>query len=130
MNKILILIVAVILVSGGGYYFYEKNDDSGEYEYEESNYQNQDNSTSVAPTNLAKYSISEVETHKDKSSCWSVINGNVYDLTSMFGKHKGGDDNILKICGKDGTSAFSGKHGGQEKTEAVLEKLIIGQLQN
>jgi cytochrome b involved in lipid metabolism len=82
-----------------------------------------------APTPKAEgYTEAEVATHNNETSCWSIIHGKVYDLTSFVGKHPGGERNILKICGKDGTTAFSGQHGGQGGPEAMLQKHYLGVL--
>lgn len=75
-----------------------------------------------------EHTLAEVALHKDASSCWSVINNNVYDLTSWIEQHPGGERNILKICGTDGSSAFNGKHGGQENPEDQLNAFYIGVL--
>jgi len=56
-----------------------------------------------------------VSSHGDAKSCWSVISGNVYDLTSFITKHPGGADAILASCGKDATAAFDMKHGMDPK---------------
>jgi cytochrome b involved in lipid metabolism len=74
------------------------------------------------------YTVSTVATHNSETSCWSIINGNVYDLTSFVGDHPGGERNILKICGKDGTSAFMGQHGGDSKPEKTLAGFLLGPL--
>jgi cytochrome b involved in lipid metabolism len=72
------------------------------------------------------YTMAEVATHNSSASCWSVINGSVYDLTSYVSRHPGGERKILNICGKDGTSAFLGQHGGDSKPEKILTSLRIG----
>lgn len=72
------------------------------------------------------FTMAEVATHNSEASCYSAIGGNVYDLTSFISEHPGGDRNILKICGKDGTSAFEGQHGGQYRPEQILAGLQIG----
>ncbi len=73
-------------------------------------------------------SVAEVQKHNTKDDCWSVVNGNVYDLTSYVSKHKGGAAVITAICGKDGTKAFSGQHAGASKPNADLSSLLIGPL--
>ncbi len=80
------------------------------------------------PVTPSGYTMAEVAVHNSETSCWSVISGSVYDLTSYVPKHPGGERNILKICGKDGTAAFSGQHGGDSKPEATLAKHRIGAL--
>jgi cytochrome b involved in lipid metabolism len=79
--------------------------------------------------NLVKlYTMAEVSQHNSETSCWSVIMGDVYDLTKWINNHPGGPDKILKICGTDGTQAFERKHGGQEKPEMKLTQFKIGKL--
>ncbi len=74
------------------------------------------------------FSMDEVQSASSAEKCWTTINGNVYDLTTYIDKHKGGRDKILSICGKDGRSAFTDQHGGDEKPEMNLAKLLIGKL--
>ena len=74
------------------------------------------------------YTMEEIAKHNSKESCWTVIRGKVYDLTSWIDKHPGGADKILRICGKDGTDLFVKQHGGKEKPEKILEDFEIGTL--
>jgi cytochrome b involved in lipid metabolism len=74
------------------------------------------------------YTKAEVALHKDATSCWTIINNVVYDLTTWVSKHPGGDRAILKICGRDGTSLFEGKHGGDAKPESALQTFKLGNL--
>jgi cytochrome b involved in lipid metabolism len=78
--------------------------------------------------NKKTYTMEEVAKHNSKESCWTVIRGEVYDLTNWIDKHPGGADKILKICGKDGTDLFVRQHGGKEKPEKILEGFEIGVL--
>lgn len=82
-------------------------------------------SPSSAPT-PSGITASEVATHASRESCWSTINGNVYDLTSWIPKHPGGEGAILGICGKDGSGKFNGKHGNDAKKVALLSGFKIG----
>src|SRR3989344_1036263 len=74
------------------------------------------------------FTLAEVALHDDKASCYSAIRGSVYDLTSWIGQHPGGEQGILSICGKDGTSAFVNQNGGMERQERELEGFKIGEL--
>jgi len=76
------------------------------------------------------YTMEEISKHNSKESCWTVIRGEVYDLTNWIDKHPGGADKILKICGKDGTDLFVKQHGGKEKPEKILESFEIGVLKS
>ncbi len=69
-----------------------------------------------------------VAQHSGRSSCYSAINGTVYDLTSWIDRHPGGAQRILSICGKDGSSAFSGQHEGEPRPEQILAGFEVGRL--
>lgn len=68
----------------------------------------------------------QVATHNTSGSCWTTINGNVYDLTSWTSKHPGGDQAILQLCGTDGSAKFNAQHGGSPKQETALAGFKIG----
>ncbi len=81
------------------------------------------------PTPTVKtYTLAEVQAANSKTKCWSVISGNVYDLTPFTPGHPGGQAAILGLCGKDGTAAFLAQHGGQARPESVLAKYFLGAL--
>jgi cytochrome b involved in lipid metabolism len=73
-------------------------------------------------------SVAEVQKHNTATDCWTVINKNVYDLTSYLATHKGGASVLTAICGKDGTKAFSGQHSGAPKPNNVLAAFALGPL--
>lgn len=74
----------------------------------------------------ASFTLADVQKHASEQSCYSAINGNVYDLTNWINKHPGGKMAIMFICGKDGTNGFMGKHAQSEKAKAALAKYKIG----
>jgi cytochrome b involved in lipid metabolism len=80
------------------------------------------------PTGPKTYTLAEISLHASASSCWTTIEGKVYDLTSFISQHPGGEANIMKVCGKDGTALFEGQHGGDNRPEQVLATLFIGNL--
>lgn len=80
-----------------------------------------------APT-TSSYTSAEVAMHNSDASCWSIVNESVYDLTSYISKHPGGEREILRICGKDGSSSFEGQHGGESRPERTLANYWIGDL--
>ena len=53
------------------------------------------------------YTLNEIAEHGDAESCWSAIDGNVYDLTEFIEEHPGGSRAILVICGSDGSGSFN-----------------------
>ncbi len=68
----------------------------------------------------------EVAAHNSASDCWSIVKGNVYNLTSYVQRHPGGSSVIKNICGKDGSAAFSNQHSGQGKPNNVLSGFLLG----
>lgn len=80
----------------------------------------------VPSPSVKQYTVAEVSTHNSAASCWSAINGSVYDLTSFVSRHPGGSAAIKSLCGIDGTAAFSGQHGGDQRPASELAGLKIG----
>jgi cytochrome b involved in lipid metabolism len=74
---------------------------------------------------------SEVAKHASAATCWIIINGKVYDLTTHANDHSGGAQEILSSCGKDGSVVFNTK-GGEGRHSAsssnFLENFYIGDL--
>jgi cytochrome b involved in lipid metabolism len=65
----------------------------------------------ASPTAPPKNLFSELATHNSKSDCWLAVAGHIYDVTTYFGSHPGGDGVILKYCGTDATVPFQSKDG-------------------
>lgn len=83
----------------------------------------------LAPTpKPVGYTMAQVRTHTDQTSCWTVIGSSVYDLTNYVHAHPGGSQRILSICGGDGTSAFQDQHMGNMRVESVLAQYRLGAL--
>ncbi len=74
------------------------------------------------------YTRDQIAQHADASNCWTFVNGGVYDLTPWVSRHPGGEEAILSLCGKDGSSAFNDQHGGDRRPESVLASYKIGTL--
>lgn len=84
-----------------------------------------------------EFSASEVAEHDTSKDCWTIIEGNVYDVTSFISEHPGGE-NILSACGVDASSYFRGEqpgagggtndHTGDSEALRQLSSLQIGVL--
>lgn len=74
------------------------------------------------------YTMADVARHANSSSCWTAIDGKVYDLTNWISRHPGGQRAILGLCGKDGSAAFNAQHGGQGRPAAELRQFLLGPL--
>ncbi len=83
-----------------------------------------------ANEDVISYTLEEVAQHATKDDCWTIIDGEIFDLTSITkaGTHTGGPV-IEKACGTDGSALFndrSGKGPHPEKAENTLDGLMIG----
>ena len=75
---------------------------------------------------LPVYTLQEIASHTTADDCWMIIEGDVIDATSFFGKHPGGDANLLKGCGKDATEMFSSVKKHDPAGYAKAKELTIG----
>jgi len=78
-------------------------------------------------TNLP-LTLDEVKKHNSADDCWSIIDGNVYDLTNWVNSHPGGSSRITSICGKDGSSNFLGQHSNSNSAKSQLTRFELGKL--
>lgn len=86
--------------------------------------------STTGTTKKTTYTLAEIALHNTKSSCWTTINGGVYDVTSWIAVHPGGASAIVALCGIDGSDAFNRQHGGQGRPATELKLFEIGALQN
>jgi cytochrome b involved in lipid metabolism len=77
---------------------------------------------------MKEYTSTELASHKDAKSCYTAINGAVYDLTSWIELHPGGAEAILVLCGRDGTKDFLDQHGKSEEVMKRLPAFKVGAL--
>ena len=87
-------------------------------------------STQTTPTTLA-LTMAELAKHNSSSSCWLLISGKIYDVTSYLGQHPGGTSAILATCGTDATVAYSTRGGTgshSASANAMLAAYYIGDL--
>lgn len=75
---------------------------------------------------VATFTMEEVAKHNTAASCYTAVNGSVYDVTAWIAKHPGGEKAILSTCGKDASAAFDKKHGGQARPESEIANYKIG----
>ena len=87
-------------------------------------------SSTATPTdpNAGAMTATEVGKHSTPDDCWTIIDGNVYDMTPFIARHPGGSAAIAGLCGRDGTAGFRGQHGSASAPNAQLEPLKIGVL--
>ena len=76
---------------------------------------NADNSVLLTPESVAG--------HNNPSDCWIIISNKVYSVTNYLSRHPGGENRIIPFCGKDATSAFNSKGGGDGHSSFAVEQL-------
>ncbi|RJR28333.1 cytochrome b5 domain-containing protein [candidate division WWE3 bacterium] len=76
--------------------------------------------TNVLATVVEKSKLSELSAHNIKADCWIAYKGHVYDITTYFGGHPGGDAELIKYCGKDATRAFDTKDKSPGKSHSAV----------
>ena len=85
----------------------------------------------VTPTptpTVVGYTMAQVRANNTARSCWSAIDGFVYDLTRWINSHPGGSGAILFLCGTDGTNAFKSQHENQSRPAIRLDGYKLGPL--
>ena len=85
--------------------------------------------TPKATAEPAGYTMEKVKANNTASSCWSVINGNVYDLTNWINQHPGGSGAIRGLCGTDGSAEYLAQHKGQSNAGSRLASYLLGPIQ-
>ncbi|USN56824.1 MAG: cytochrome b5 domain-containing protein [Candidatus Peribacteria bacterium] len=86
----------------------------------------EDNTKSAVNTT---YTLEEVAQHSTPDDCWTVIEGQVAEVTSFFGTHPGGDDNLAKACGIDATDIFESVRKHDPNGYEAVKSFVIGTLQ-
>ncbi len=87
---------------------------------------NAETTTDISSTGTI--TIKEVAQHSTAADCWSVVNGNVYDLTQWINEHPGGSGPVESMCGIDASTPFNNQHNGQGEPETALANFQIGTL--
>jgi cytochrome b involved in lipid metabolism len=84
------------------------------------------------------FTMAEIATHNSKTDCWTVISGQVYELTDFVNRHPGGNE-VVRACGIDATTLFTSRttEDGQpigsgtphsQVAQEQLDQLKIGNL--
>ena len=77
---------------------------------------------------VAGYTMAQVRANNTAKSCWTAIDGYVYNLTNWISAHPGGAGAILFLCGTDGSNAFKAQHENQSRPAVRLDTYRIGPL--
>lgn len=64
----------------------------------------------VPVSQRAGYTLEEVAQHCTEKSLWVIINRKVYDMTTFYKRHPGGQMVLLQMGGRDATAASAAAH--------------------
>jgi cytochrome b involved in lipid metabolism len=78
-------------------------------------------------SDLPLYTLDEVSKHKDRSNCWIIIEGHVYDVGRFLDEHPGGEEVMLELAGMDATEGFD-QIGHSDDARDLLKTMLIGHL--
>ena len=66
------------------------------------------------------YTMAEVAVHNTQADCWTVVSGQVYNITALFNTHSGGKGTLTPTCGVDGTSQYNSQHQGAANVLTIM----------
>eukprot|EP00271_Cylindrocystis_brebissonii_P002545 TRINITY_DN13239_c0_g1_i2.p1 TRINITY_DN13239_c0_g1~~TRINITY_DN13239_c0_g1_i2.p1 ORF type:complete len:189 (-),score=35.20 TRINITY_DN13239_c0_g1_i2:930-1496(-) len=82
---------------------------------------------STPPGPRRRVSIAEVREHKSGEAIWTILFGNVYNISPYLKYHPGGVEILMKVAGRDATALFN-KYHAWVNYQFMLEKCFIGPL--
>lgn len=71
--------------------------------------------------------FSELSKHNIQSDCWISYQGHIYNITSFFGNHPGGDTIMVKYCGGDMTNGFDTKEKNPGSLHSATAQGMLSQ---
>lgn len=74
------------------------------------------------------FTFDEVQQHKSKESCWVILYGNVYDVTSFLPDHPGGSKIILQLAGTDATEEYDPIHPPGTLEDSLPSEAKLGSI--
>ncbi|XP_075058813.1 cytochrome b5 reductase 4 isoform X4 [Mixophyes fleayi] len=76
---------------------------------------------------LIEVTEEELAKHNKKTDCWICIRGLVYNVTPYMEYHPGGEEELMKAAGADGTQLFDQVHRWVNY-ESMLKECLIGRM--
>jgi len=68
---------------------------------------------------------SELGEHRTREDAWAAFRGNVYNITPYLPFHPGGEKELMRVAGRDGTKLFALTHSWVN-LEFMLDGCMIG----
>ncbi|KAG8010373.1 Cytochrome b5 reductase 4 [Nibea albiflora] len=76
---------------------------------------------------LIEVTQEELQKHNTRDDCWTCIRGMVYNVTPYMDYHPGGEDELMKAAGVDGTDLFDQVHRWVNY-ESMLKECLVGRM--
>ncbi|CAI5769771.1 cytochrome b5 reductase 4 isoform X1 [Podarcis lilfordi] len=76
---------------------------------------------------LIEVTEEELAKHNKRTDCWICIRGLVYNITPYMEYHPGGEDELMKAAGADGTELFDQVHRWVNY-ESMLKECMVGRM--
>ncbi|KIK97020.1 hypothetical protein PAXRUDRAFT_260075 [Paxillus rubicundulus Ve08.2h10] len=74
---------------------------------------------------LLRIPPSVLKTHNRREDAWTAINGKVYNMTPYLPYHPGGEKELMRVAGRDGTKLFSLTHAWVN-VDFMLDACLVG----
>ncbi|WWC71016.1 uncharacterized protein I206_104969 [Kwoniella pini CBS 10737] len=74
-----------------------------------------------------RVTLAELKEHNTPDDAWSVFNGMVYNITPYLPYHPGGEDEMMRVAGRDGTKLFMLTHSWVN-LDFMLKECMVGVL--
>ncbi|XP_063735863.1 cytochrome b5 reductase 4 isoform X2 [Eleginops maclovinus] len=76
---------------------------------------------------LIEVTKEELQKHNTRDDCWTCIRGMVYNVTPYMDYHPGGEEELMKAAGMDGTDLFDQVHRWVNY-ESMLKECLVGRM--
>nr|XP_020477316.1 cytochrome b5 reductase 4 isoform X2 [Monopterus albus] len=76
---------------------------------------------------LIEVTQEELQKHNTRDNCWICIRGLVYNVTPYMDYHPGGEEELMKAAGIDGTDLFDQVHRWVNY-ESMLKECLVGRM--
>ncbi|SPO31103.1 uncharacterized protein UTRI_05255_B [Ustilago trichophora] len=76
-------------------------------------------------TSLQRVTPSELKKHNKPEDAWSAFYGKVYNITPYLRFHPGGEDELMRCAGRDGTRLFALTHSWVN-IDSMIDTAMVG----
>lgn len=76
-------------------------------------------------TELVRVTPSMLKEHRSKDDAWSAFNGKVYNITAYLPYHPGGERELMRVAGRDGSKLFATTHAWVN-LDFMLDGCLVG----